>query len=432
MRSTLFYIPHADPIFDLPLFGFGWIVALLVVGSVIWLGMRIMRHGWSWELLSELPLLLLLGAAVVWGAPLVEERSASGAAVGIPIRGYGLLVLTGIVSSVGLLVYESRRMGLHPDLMMSLAFWMVVGGFAGARIFYVIEYWPQFAADSIPATLANIAKLTDGGLVVYGSFIGASITVLIFVGQHKLPLLAIADLLAPCLMLGVAFGRLGCFMNGCCWGGTCEPSALAVTFPQGSPPYFAQIEDGSLLGMEFEPHQDRSYTVASVQPGGLGERAGLKRGDQIAQIVLPPASVVNRLRHGEAVPDALLTLQLEDGRRISWQLDQLPARSATVHPAQVYSSINAALICLFLWSYYPYRRRDGEVTALLMTIYPIARFLLEMIRTDEAGLFRFDFRLTISQTISLVLMAGVIALWCYVLSRPKGSALPLATQGARV
>ena len=194
MRSTLFYIPHADPFFEIPLFGTGWLLALLILVGVVLLITRVRQHGWTWAALSELPLYLVLGAAVVWGAPLVEERMADGNPLGIPIRGYGMMMLLGIVTSVLLLVHESRRMGYHPDLMLSLAFWMVVAGFAGARLFYVIQYWPRFSAPTAAATLGNIANLTDGGLVVYGSFIGASITVLVFVWHHKLPLLVIADL----------------------------------------------------------------------------------------------------------------------------------------------------------------------------------------------------------------------------------------------
>ena len=133
------------------------------------------------------------------------------------------------------------------------------------------------------------------------------------------------------------------------------------------------------------------------------------------------------MRHGEEVPDAKLIMTLADGRTVQWEYGELPSRSEPVYPSQIFSSINAALICLFLWSIYPMRRRDGEVAALLTTIYPVTRILLEMIRSDESGLFALEFKLTISQTISAVFLMGVIGLWVYVLTRPKGSALPLAT-----
>ena len=112
---------------------------------------------------------------------MIEQRTAADTPIGIPIRGYGVMLLIGIVTSVLLLMHEAHRMGIHPDTMLSLAFSMVVTGFLGARLFYVIEYWPRFAADSLVSTLGNILKLTDGGLVVYGSFIGALVAILAFV-----------------------------------------------------------------------------------------------------------------------------------------------------------------------------------------------------------------------------------------------------------
>jgi len=430
VRSTLFYIPHADPIWGIPVFGVGWLLGLLVIGGLITLVVRARHQDWREELWRELPVFLLLGAAIVWGAPMVEQRTTAGTPLGIPIRGYGLMVLLGIVLSVALLVRESRRVGLHPDLVLSLAFWMVVSGFLGARLFYVIEYWSQFSAASWGATLANILKLTDGGLVVYGAFLGSSASVVIFTWRHRLPLLGIADLLAPCMMLGLALGRIGCFLNGCCWGGVCADSHLGISFPPGSPPFIDQLESGSLLDVHLERHPDGTYRVVHVQRPGLGDRAGLQPGDEILQLRLPDSTALNRMRHGETVPDALVSVMLEDGRRISWRMDQLPERSRPVYPSQILSSINAALICLLLWSYYPLRRRDGEVAAMLATIYPINRILLEMIRADESGLFAIDFRMTISQTLSIIFLVCVAALWAYVLTRPRGTALPARHQPA--
>ena len=431
VRSTLFYIPHADPFFGIPLFGTGWLLLLLVVSALGILVFRVWRYGWNREAWNEVPLFVVLAVAIVWGGPVVEEHTAAGEPIGVPIRGYGVMVLLGIVASVLLLARESRRMGIHPDYILSLAFLMVLAGFIGARTFYVIEYWHRFSAPTWGKTLVHILKLTDGGLVVYGSFIGASLAVVWFVRKHKLPLLAIADLLAAPMMLGVALGRIGCFLNGCCWGAMCGASVLGVTFPQGSPPFIAQIENGTLLDMRLEAHSDRTYTVQRVEPGGLGDRAGLERGDTIERLVLPDQTAFSRMRHGESTPEARVSLVLAAGRIVSWEFAELPPRSAPVYPAQIFSSMNAALICLFLWAYYPFRRRDGEIAALLVSIYPVTRFLLELIRADEPSLWATDMKMTISQSISVALLAGVVGLWIFVLTRPKGSALPATSEGGR-
>jgi phosphatidylglycerol:prolipoprotein diacylglycerol transferase len=91
-----------------------------------------------------------------------------------------------------------------------------------------------------------------------------------------------------------------------------------------------------------------------------------------------------------------------------------------VHPTQLYSSVNAALLAWLLWSFYPFRRRDGEVVALMLLLYPIARFLLEVIRVDESAVFGTG--LSISQNISLVVLVAGIALWVSLCRQPAGKA----------
>ncbi len=76
--------------------------------------------------------------------------------------------------------------------------------------------------------------MAKGGLVVYGAFFGAVAGVLLFVRKHRLPLLAVCDLVAPSMMLGLAIGRIGCLLNGCCFGAVCD-HPWAMRFPAGSP-----------------------------------------------------------------------------------------------------------------------------------------------------------------------------------------------------
>ena len=81
---------------------------------------------------------------------------------------------------------------------------------------------------------------------LYGSLIGGVLGLVAFLIKHKLPLLATLDLVTPSLMLGLAIGRLGCFLNGCCFGGACD-LPWAVTFPALSPPHVHQVERGRPL-----------------------------------------------------------------------------------------------------------------------------------------------------------------------------------------
>ncbi len=93
-----------------------------------------------------------------------------------------------------------------------------------------------------------------------------------------------------------------------------------------------------------------------------------------------------------------------------------PARSLPIHPTQLYSAINALLLCLVLLAWEPFSRRDGELMALLLTIYPVTRFLIEMVRDDEPTIWITG--LTISQNLSLLVLCGAAGLWWYLLRRP--------------
>ena len=91
-------------------------------------------------------------------------------------------------------------------------------------------------------------------------------------------------------------------------------------------------------------------------------------------------------------------------------------RSLAVHPTQLYSTIDALILCVLLLCYDRFRRRDGELTALMITVYPITRFLIERIRTDEAAIWGTG--LHISQNISLGILAVAVCLWIYILRQP--------------
>jgi phosphatidylglycerol:prolipoprotein diacylglycerol transferase len=96
----------------------------------------------------------------------------------------------------------------------------------------------------------------------------------------------------------------------------------------------------------------------------------------------------------------------------------LPSRSLPVHPAQLYSAIDAGLLSWLVWAFYPFRRKDGQAIALLLTIHPITRFLLEIIRIDEPAVFGTG--LSISQNISLAILVLALGLWWHLSRQPSG------------
>src|SRR5690606_35601826 len=131
-----------------------------------------------------------------------ESVDAEPPPMGLPIRGYGVMMLMGVLAGVGLAAQRARRMGVNPEAIYSLAFYMFVGGIVGARGFYVVQKWDEFGSESLDATIGNIVKFTEGGLVVYGSLIGGLLAAMLFCSRKRLPMLAIADLIAPSLVVG--------------------------------------------------------------------------------------------------------------------------------------------------------------------------------------------------------------------------------------
>ncbi len=417
MLQDLFHIPHNW-------LGAGWLLLLWAIVSGVLLLYLWWRQGWNADTRSYVPLLAVMGLLIWQVLPRLEGVAGGGGGQGLPIRGYGVMLLLGVLAGVGLAVREARRVGLDPDAVISLCFHLFVFGILGARLFYVLEYWPQFRRPGDPtATLAAILNVTQGGLVVYGSFIGALLGGLWFLRRNTLPTLAVADLMAPSLVIGLAVGRLGCLLNGCCYGGVCD-APWALTFPSGSEPYRHQQSLGQLHGFQIaEDPASHATLVVAVQPDGPAAAAGLKTGATVTGI--DGRRVDSFAEARELLRGSTNRLELlADQQLVTIRVPELPPRSRPAHPAQLYAAIGAALLCWLLWSYYPVRRRDGEVFALLLTLYPVMRFLEETIRVDEPGQFRTSF--SISQWISILLLAAVVGLWLYVLRQPPGCALARA------
>jgi phosphatidylglycerol---prolipoprotein diacylglyceryl transferase len=162
-----------------------------------------------------------------------------------PLHWYGVLVSLAFLIGLWTASRRGRRDGIDPNTVLDLGPWLIVGAILGARFFYVVSYWrEQFAGQPIWETL----MIQRGGLVYYGGFIGACLACLIFVWKKRVPVWKLADLFAPSVALGCAFGRLGCFLNGCCYG---LPSHLpwAVQFPPPNESYPERVHPTQLYDM---------------------------------------------------------------------------------------------------------------------------------------------------------------------------------------
>lgn len=263
MRQTLFYIP--ETLFGLPLFGFGLVFWAILIGTAVAILLRTLKHGFDKECLGYLPMLLFTEVIVAYIVPLVVQKGQ-----GFPIRGYGFFLLLAISSASALLIYRAKKLwNIPPDTVISLALWGVVSGLIGARLFFVIQYHEDFVKDSLLESLISIVSITEGGLVVYGSILGGILGAMIFMIKNKLPILATFDLVAPTVLLGMSLGRLGCLMNGCCFGGLCE-LPWAVQFPAGSPVHLHQLghDQTFFAGLKFLD-EERSVDERNSEPVSL-------------------------------------------------------------------------------------------------------------------------------------------------------------------
>jgi len=161
----------------------------------------------------------------------------------LTIHWYGIMIAVAFLVGLWTASLRARREHIPGERIADIVLWLMVGAIFGARVVYVTTYWKdEFAGQP----WWEIFMIQNGGLVYYGGLIGAIIAGFIYIRWKKLPLWKTADVLAPSIALGSFFGRIGCFLNGCCFG---RPTTLpwAVRFPMHSYAWDTQFQQG-LIG----------------------------------------------------------------------------------------------------------------------------------------------------------------------------------------
>lgn len=148
----------------------------------------------------------------------------------LTIRWYGVMAALGFMSGYWVIHRHRKLAGMSSDQVSNLIFLSMIFGIVGARIFYVVQFWSQFKGHPL-----EIIRIDHGGLVFYGGFLLVISAVIVFCRKQKLDVWRVMDVVALGLPLGHAFGRVGCFLNGCCYGKPTE-CLLGVKFPAGTPP----------------------------------------------------------------------------------------------------------------------------------------------------------------------------------------------------
>jgi phosphatidylglycerol:prolipoprotein diacylglycerol transferase len=146
-----------------------------------------------------------------------------------PIRSYGLLIAAAFMVGIWIARRRAARNGYDPDVIIDLSVIVILVSIIGARLAYVFVRWDYYQHD-----LLGIFRIWEGGLVQYGGMVAGALVGLWFFRRRGVDMWAGADLMAPSLAMGVTIGRLGCFLNGCCYGRVCE-HPWGVVFSESSP-----------------------------------------------------------------------------------------------------------------------------------------------------------------------------------------------------
>jgi len=141
---------------------------------------------------------------------------------------YGLMVAIGCLAGFFYIRQEARRVSVEPEKIMSLFLWVLISGFLGGRILYILVEWERFLNEPLKTIFAR------GGFVFYGGFVFALAVGIWQTRRKGLDTWKTADIFAPAIAIAYAIGRIGCFLNGCCYGRPTN-SWLGVSFPLESP-----------------------------------------------------------------------------------------------------------------------------------------------------------------------------------------------------
>jgi len=308
----------------------------------------------------------------------------------LTVKSYGVMMVCGFIAAIYIIRRLSRGMGENAEHVTTAALYSLIAGVAGARLFYVIHYWKEFRGRGIVEMLA----VWKGGLELLGGVLLAILIIVVYLRSKKLPVRRYLDILAVGLMLALVFGRLGCFLNGCCFG---KPTNffISVRFPYNSLAYQSQV------------------------------RPDLARGRQKPYFDLP-ADFFDYDKEANAFYLKPLD-KLSPQQR--FEVTEGPFRCLAVWPTQIFESFSALIACILLYLHrgkgielekqgkkIPVFFRSGVTFALMFIIYGSMRFFIEFLRDDNP--IQPD-GLTVSQNLSIALVvANLLLIWLFAKMKP--------------
>ncbi|NQU40328.1 MAG: prolipoprotein diacylglyceryl transferase [Lentisphaerae bacterium] len=172
----------------------------------------------------------------------------------LSVHWYGVMMALGFLAGLLNWTLLGRSTGRDFKFCSDLLFWIMIAGILGARAAYILSDLNYFMANP-----EKIVRIDEGGLIYFGGFLGAWLALYLVARSQKTPFLDLADFVITSLPLAHAFGRIGCFMNGCCHG-TVSNGSMAVIYPMRSPAWHEQLMAGVI-----DPSAWQSLAVHPVQ-----------------------------------------------------------------------------------------------------------------------------------------------------------------------
>jgi phosphatidylglycerol:prolipoprotein diacylglycerol transferase len=161
------------------------------------------------------------------------------------IHWYGVMMAMGFLATLGNWIWLGRRKHRDAAFCSDLLFWVMIAGIGGARLAYVFENLSLYADSPL-----SVLAVWEGGLVFYGGFVGAALALVVISRVRGVPLPDLVDFTLTSVPLAHGIGRIGCFLNGCCFGKRCD-HWMGVRFPALSAPWWAQ-QDLAHMPRQYE------------------------------------------------------------------------------------------------------------------------------------------------------------------------------------
>ena len=284
------------------------------------------------------------------------------------ISPHGLFIAIGFMIGAWLFGRLGPSRGVEDDAINSIVLWSLVGAIVGARLFYLIGHWSEFAPRPIEALY-----VWKGGITLLGGIAGATIANAVNIRRYRLRFLQVADALTAPLALGIAVGRIGDLIIGDHLG---KPTSWLLAW---------QYHGGTLA----PPWLCAAGTCTAALENGLTEI--IRRGDAV---LLQPVA-------GSDTPATI-------------------GAGVGVHQTALYDMLLAWILFAILWRFTKQPRREGLATLLFAIYYGCCRLVEDFLRVDK----RFG-PLTGSQWTALTVVIVCTALWAYLaISHRPGPTTP--------